>query len=443
MAYLEHPRKRRTIALTQLLALASPLACTADGGSDDSDDAAADGVRRCAEDDGSIGLPPGFCATVFSDDIGAPRHIAVSPAGVVFVADADAGVVALLDADDDGEAEQRERFGDGGGNGIAWHDGYLYFAHDDRIERWAMTDGELTPSGDAELLVSGLPKDGDHTSKTIVLDDAGSMFVNIGSATNTCQVDNREPGSPGIDPCPELAIRAGIWRFRADLVGQSATDGERWATGMRNAVALALEPGSGALVAVQNGRDQLFDNFPELFDDAQDDRLPGEELMLVQQGHDYGWPYCYYDGARDQMMLAPEYGGDGTMVGDCAAVDGPDAAFPAHWAPLSIHFYRGEMYPERYSGGAFVAFHGSRFEPDATGDLPGYNVSFAPFAGGRPTGEYELFADEFAGDARPLPDAAEHRPVGLAEAADGSMYITDDQGGRVWRVYYDLRRTPP
>ena len=437
-----------------IVALASPFACVVDVAGDDEAVSGGDDngstVRHCDANDGSITLPPGFCATVFADQVGKARHIAVSPGGIVFVALAgdegdDAGsfgVLALADDDDDGVADRTRRFADGHGNGIAWHEGHLYFARNDSIVRWAMEDGELAPHSHEEVLVSGLPDDGDHTAKSIVIGDDGSMFVNIGSASNACQIDNREPGSPGVDPCPELAVLAGIWRFPTEAGEQTADDGEQWAIGIRNANAMAIHPVTRRIVALQNGRDQLFDNWPTLFDDADDDRLPSEELLLVQQGHDYGWPYCFHDPDLGEMVLAPEYGGDGSDIGRCAEVDAPDAWFPAHWAPLGIHFYGGAMFPDRYRQGAFVTFHGSRFEPAATGQLPGYDVAFVPFQNGKPSGEHMIFADDFAGGARPLPDKAEHRPVGLAEAPDGSLYIGDDQGGRIWRVYYDLGRTP-
>ncbi len=441
---------RATAILAVALALASPLGCTSGAAlEDDGTGTGSDGAgeaRHCADDNGSITLPPGFCAAVFADEVGAPRHLAVSPGGIVFAALAepheDGGVLAMADDDDDGVADRQVYFGQGSGSGIAWKDGFLYFARDESIVRWAMAPDDLEPKGEPELLVAGLPEDGDHVAKTLVVDDAGTMFVNIGSASNACQLDNREPGSPGLDPCPELERRAGIWRFSADTPRQLGDDGERFATGIRNAVALTIDPTSGRLVALQNGRDQLFENWPELYDDADDDRLPSEELLLVQEGHDYGWPYCYHDAELGEMVLAPEYGGDGTMLGRCAAVDRPDAWLPAHWAPLSVFFMRGSMFPDRYREGAFVAFHGSRFEPEATGELPGYHVGFVAFENGRPTGDFHVFADDFAGGERPLPDAAEHRPMGLAEATDGSLYIGDDQSGRIWRVYYDLGRLP-
>lgn len=431
-------------AVTALAAGLALCACSIDFGDDDDDG------PRCADDDGSIALPDGFCAALVADDVGHARHMTVTPSGDLFIALADGdpmmgdetkgGVLALRDEDGDGTADRQIRFGDGGGNGIAWRDDVLYFAQNDRVLQWELPDGDLEPREDARVLVDGLPDDGDHTNKSIVFAPDGGMFVNIGSASNTCQVANRELESPGVDPCPELEIRAGIWHYPPDSLLRVSDEGERWASGVRNAVALAIEPTTGQLVAVQNGRDQLHENWPDLFTAEDDAMLPSEELFLVDRGADYGWPYCYHDGNLDQKVLAPEYGGDGETIGRCEAVEEPDATFPAHWAPLSIHFYRGEQFPAKYREGAFIAFHGNRFDPEPGEDLPGYSVEFAPFDGGRPTGEVLGFADDFAGDEGPLPDAAEHRPVGLAEAPDGSLYISDDKAGRIWRVYYGLHQ---
>jgi glucose/arabinose dehydrogenase len=397
---------------------------------------------RCDSENGGISLPDGFCASVVADDVGVARHMTVSPSGDLFVALADdmdgnkGGVMALHDIDDDGVADQRIRFGDAGGNGIVWRDDSLYFAQNDRIVRWDLPDGRLEPEGDAEIVVADLPDTGDHVNKTIVFDGEGAMFVNIGSASNSCQVENRAVESPGVDPCPELSVRAGIWRYGPDTEQRLASEGERYAMGVRNAVALAIEPTNGRLVAVQNGRDQLYENWPELYSAEDDERLPAEELFVVEEGGEYGWPYCYYDDRLDDKVLAPEYGGDGEEVGLCEAMVEPDTTYPAHWAPLSIHFYRGDMFPQDYRNGAFIAFHGNRFEPEADEELPGYSVEFQPFDGGRPESRYHEFADDFVGTDGPLPDSARHRPVGLAEAPDGSLYISDDVSGRIWRVFY-------
>ncbi len=394
----------------------------------------------CPGDNGGITLPAGFCASVFADDLGRARHMAVTPTGDVFVvidppqgATEPSHVVALRDADHDGAAEIKQIVADDGGNGIAWADGMLYVAPDDRIVRYALSDGDLVPTRGPEVVVSGLPATGDHHRKTIV-PVGGQLYVNIGSATNACQVENRVPHSPGIDPCPELCERAGVWRFSMAHLGQSMDSGHRVATGVRNANALGADT-RGNLWAAVNGRDQLHDNWPELFSLEQDMRLPSEEIFAIRDGDDHGWPYCYHDPIRGQMMLAPEYGGDGTIVGRCAHVATPALTMPAHWAPLGLTFYDGTQFPESFRGGAFIANHGSRFDVNGVGD-PGYNVVFVPFAGDSPSGSWESFATGFTGGGLPLPDAARHRPVALAVMPDGALLISDDKGGRIWKVTY-------
>ncbi len=401
--------------------------------------------KSCDENNGSITLPAGFCAAIFADGVERARHMVVTPSGDVYVATNDSmdgkvlgNVVALRDDDDDGHADVMEHFGDKGGNGIAWHDGKLYFGQNDRILRYTIPEGALVPEHQPDVVVSGLPATGDHVSKTIVVSENGELFVNIGSASNACQMENRVPLSPGIDPCVELETRAGVWRFDANGTDQTQHDGVRFAMGVRNAVALAIHPESHELVAVQNGRDQLHENWPELFTPNDDQRLPSEELFILMENADYGWPYCYHDADMNEKVLAPEYGGDGQIIDRCAHVEEPDVAYPAHWAPLGVHFYGGDQFPDHYRNGAFIAFHGSRFAPDAMGELPGYNVVFQPFTAAAASNTYEVFATDFAGNARPLPEQAKHRPVGLAERPDGSLYISDDHGGRIWRVFYRL-----
>jgi glucose/arabinose dehydrogenase len=446
---------RGLCAVLLMIGVAGSPACSGDddGGDVDGDDGGDDGdgvddgdgdggTAMCDPDDGSIALPEGFCASVFADQLGVARHMTVTPSGDVFVALANDGdvpgeVVALRDTDEDGIADQEERFGDSGGNGIAWRDDQLFFAEDDRIMRYELPDGELLPLDDGQVVVDALPADGDHVNKTIALTEGGEMMVNIGSESNSCQIENRAPGSPGQDPCDELAVRAGIWSFDPQGTDQVQEDGVHFAEGLRNMVALAVHPDTDALFGAQNGRDQLYDSWPEVYAPEDELDLPSEEVFLIDGELEYGWPYCYHDPFLGEKVLAPEYGGDGLAVDLCADMALPDYAFPAHWAPLGMMFYTGDMFPEAYQNGAFIAFHGSRFEPEATGDLPGYNVAFLPFDGDLPAaGDFEVFADEFAGDGRPLPDAAEHRPVGLAQGPDGSLYISDDHGGRIWRVIY-------
>jgi glucose/arabinose dehydrogenase len=392
----------------------------------------------CDPDNGGITLPEGFCATVFADGVGRPRHIVVAPNGDVFVALAGGrgqrgGVLALRDTNGDGKADVQEQFGDNGGNGIALRGEYLYFAPNDAVLRYRLPSGQLKASGRPDTIVAGLPADRNHAAKTIVVDNAGNLFVNIGSPSNTCQVQDRQPGSPGMDPCPELETRAGIWRFSADRLRQKQSDGQRYATGIRNAVALTIHPVNGGLYGMQHGRDQLYANWSNLFTAEQSAEKPSEELIRIQEGDDFGWPYCYHDPELGRKVLAPEYGGDGRTVGRCASAKQPLLAFPAHWAPNAILFYTGNQFPERYRNGAFIAFHGSWNRAP----LPqaGYNVVFVPFNGDRPAGTYEIFANGFAGE-NVQPGTARHRPTGLAQGPDGALYITDDAGGRIWRVVY-------
>jgi glucose/arabinose dehydrogenase len=416
-----------------------------DGGDDDGGSSAdaGGGSAPCAADNGGIALPDGFCAAVVARGIGRARHMTVTPSGDLFVAIAPSPdgstpgrIVALRDGDGDGDAEMQDTFGEPGGNGIAWRDGQLYLAANDRVLRFALPDGELAPAGEPELIVSGLATGADHPVKTVVLVGESDLLLNIGSATNSCQQMNRAVESPGIDPCPELDERAGLFRFDATLVGQTPADGARFAAGVRNANALTSDPDSGAIVGVINGRDELAQDWPELYTAEDDLVLPSEELAVFEEGQDWGWPYCYHDPLLDQKVLAPEYGGDGETIGRCEAVEEPALELPAHWAPLAIAIYTGEAFPDRYRGGAFIAFHGSRYAADPEGQTPGYNVLFVPMEGGTPAGTYEVFADDFAGPGRPLPDMAEYRPVGVAEAPDGSLYVSSDVAGTVWRIFY-------
>jgi glucose/arabinose dehydrogenase len=284
------------------------------------------------------------------------------------------------------------------------------------------------------VIVSGLPGTGDHARKNIQLDGRGSMFVNIGSASNACQVVNRALESPGVDPCPELPIRAGVWRFDAGRVGQVQAAGERFATGLRNIEALRYDAVRSALFGVQHGRDHLNDNWPTLFTEQQGADLPSEEFLRIDRGDDNGWPYCYHDWQQSLKVLAPEYGGDGSLVGRCAGLETPLMAFPGHWAPNDVLFYAGNQFPARYTRGAFVAFHGGFDRAPLPNE--GFNVVFAPFTGSVAQGTFEVFADGFTGGGSPLPAAALHRPMGLAEGPDGSLYISDDDGGRIWRVIF-------
>jgi glucose/arabinose dehydrogenase/mono/diheme cytochrome c family protein len=349
-------------------------------------------------------------------------------------------LVALRDTTGDGRADLIARFGDSvksggtGGTGIALYQGALYAEAHDKILRYPLQAGSITPSGTPQVVVDRLPMTGDHPMHPFAIDSSGALFMNSGSATNACQVQNRIPLSPGHRPCTELQTRGGIWRYDAKRTGQHFSPGGRYATGIRNAVGITVDSAGTGLYATQHGRDQLAENWPKLYTPVQGQNFPAEEVFRVERGADYGWPECYYDSAQAKLVLAPEYGGDGgKAIGRCATKGEPVAVFPAHWAPNDLLFYSGTQFPNRYRGGAFLAFHGSWNR--APGPQGGYNVVFVPFAGGKPTGKYEVFADGFAG-AQKEPGEAAHRPAGLAVGPDGALYISDDAHGRIWRVAY-------
>ena len=340
----------------------------------------------CARDNGGLTLPDGFCASVVAQDVGKVRHLAVGPGGELYAAVGGGflrgGIAAFRDRDGDGVMDERATFGPRDGNDVAVHDGHLYLALEDRVVRWRLTPGRLEPPGEPETVVSGLPDEGDHGAKALAFPGGSVLLVKIGSATNSCQRINRAAKSAGKDPCPELERHAGIWRFDADRAGQQFADGRRWATGMRNAEALAVQPGTGEVWAAIHGRDQLGDNWG--FSPEANAKNPAEELVQVAEGDDIGWPYCYYSNDAHRKVLAPEYGGDGRAVGRCERAKDPAIAFPGHWAPMSLAFYTGTQFGPAYAGGLFVAFHGSWNRAP----LPqaGFRVVFAPFADGKPGG---------------------------------------------------------
>jgi glucose/arabinose dehydrogenase len=395
---------------------------------------------ECDADNGGIELPAGFCALVAADRVGPARHLTVAPNGDLYVAleqtTQGGGIAALRDADGDGRMEQIERFGAQGGTGIDVHGDYLYFAPDALILRYRMRAGQLVPDRKPEVIVTGLPVQHQHAAKAFSFDDAGYLYVDIGAPSNACQAQDRAARSPGQDPCGQLDEHAGIWRFRADQLDQAApTQGKRYATGLRNGVANAWNTSTGKLYVVQHGRDQLSELWPKRFDDRERAELPAEEMFEVQEGDDFGWPYCYYDPQQQKKVLAPEYGGDGREVGRCDKTEQPILAFPAHWAPDDLLFYTGKQFPARYRDGAFVAFHGSWNRQPF--EQQGYSVAFVPFANGKPSADYEIFANGFTGvKTLRTPDEAAYRPVGLAQAPDGSLYISDSEKGRIWRVLY-------
>jgi glucose/arabinose dehydrogenase len=423
---------RRALAAGALaIVQIAPLHAQAPGGGSPPGAPACDPAAASA-----LRLPSGFCAVLVAE-VSRPRHLAVAENGDVYVSfqgrrDAPTpqergGVVILRDTNGDGRADVRSFVGDESGTGVALHGGSLYFATNTAVLRYRISNG--APVASPDTIVEGLPDRPGEPTKSIAFADDGSLLVSIGAASDAC-APPPVPGAPaasgppqkGDDPCRQLESRAGVWRFDAAKEHQRLEGAERWASGIRNAVALAWDPTTHALYGVSHGRSGLarWPGFP-----AQADvDLPGEEFLRMDRGREFGWPYCYFDPQQGHLVLAPEYGGDGRTVGRCTSKTAPIHAFPAHWGPGDLLFYTGSHFPARYRGGAFVALHG-RVNP---------GITFVPFAGGQPSGTHEDFARPAAGAA-----AAPLRPIGLAEGPDGSLYLAEDGAGRVWRIFYTGR----
>lgn len=400
-------------------------------------------------------LAKGFGALAVVDKIegGTTRHIVVDQSGTIFVKlerlkKGVNGIFQLRDTNGDGKADDIKSFGDYPGTGMAIYNGYLYASSDTSVYRYKMANGIVPETAQPEPIVTGLKLERQHASKSLAISPDGKLFVNFGAPSNACQEKDRQKDSKGQDPCPILENYAGIWLFDANKLNQHQRDGRRYASGIRNAVALDWNTAANSLYALQHGRDMLNTLYPDMYTAEQSAELPSEEFLMVKDGSDFGWPYCYYDHFQKKKVLAPEYGGDGKKEDRCAGKDKPIMAFPGHWAPNDVLFYTGNQFPARYKNGAFVCFHGSwNRAPMKQG---GYFVAFIPFGtDGRPSGNYEVFAENFAGlnpTNKPgstdlaSPGDAQHRPMGLAQGPDGSLYITDSVKGTVYRVMYSAKK---
>lgn len=389
-------------------------------------------------DNAGLTLPQGFSAIIVADNTGEARHIAVTKEGNIYVKLGSVkdgkGILYLQDENKDGKMEKKSGFGNYGGTGMALNNGYLYASSNTDVYRYKLNDkDEVENSAQPETIVTGLLDHGQHNSKSITFDNDDNLYVNVGAYSNSCQQQDRVPGSMGIQGCPILDSAGGIWQFKADKTDQHYGDGVHYATGLRNVVGLDWNKQDNALFVMQHGRDQLHDLFPKYYTTKQSAVLPAECMYEIHKGDNAGWPYIYYDQIQHKQILMPEYGGNGTKTPDRKYLD-PVMAFPGHLAPDGLLFYTGNQFPERYKNGAFIAFHGSwnrSPEPQA-----GYFVVFVPFKSGKPSGKWEIFADGFAGEKQLSPGSAKHRPCGLAQGPDGSLYVSDDSKGTIYRIMY-------
>jgi glucose/arabinose dehydrogenase len=328
---------------------------------------------------------PGFTVEVYAEGLSGARFMTLGPDGTVYLSLTREGrVVKLSDANAGGRADSAITVAQGldAPHGLAFRGDTLYVAETNRVIRFV--PGSARP----DVVVADLPHGGGHFTRTIVFGPSdGKLYVSVGSSCNVC--DERD------------ARRAAVLRYNADGSGEQI-----FAHGLRNSVGLAFDPATGELWGTNNDRDLLGDD------------LPPDRINILHQGGDYGWPRCYLPGHRN-----PEY-----PTADCDHLAPPAITFQAHSAPLGIAFSTGTQFPPEYRGGAFVAYHGSWNRTVPTG----YKVVYVRQQAGLP-----VAITDFITGFRPAgADAPWARPVDLLVLRDGSLLVSDDYSGRIFRVRY-------
>ena len=374
----------------------------------------------------TLQLPPGFTATVIAEGMGAPRHIAITRQGGVYLKLArlkDGKGIIYLRPDKNGKFIQQAAFGDYPGTGICIKGNFLYASSNEDVFRYPLDkNGEVLHADNPDKIITGLVNRKIDNSKSIVADNNNHIYVNAGSYINSCLLDPQSKKAP--NPCPLLDSVGGIWQFSANKLNQQYKDAVHYATGLKNVVGLDWNAATNSLFVMHHGRGDLDGLYPQLYTREQGSFLPAETMYEIKKGADAGWPYEYYDPFLHKRILAPEYGGDGKKPSTHKSIE-PAMAFPAHLGPNAILFYTGNLFPARYRNGAFIAFHSKSPELQK-----GYLVAFVPFKNGKPSGKWEIFADNF------LINKDQHKPCGLAQAPDGAIFITDDSNGSVYRIAY-------
>ncbi len=385
-----------------------------------------------SETSDSLDLPKGFSAAVLAKDLGKTRHLAVTETGTIYLnrsqlKDGNA-ILILKDTDNDGIYDQQRSFGSVPGTGIGIKKGYLYTSSNSAVFRYKLdSNSEVIDTENPDIVIKGLADHGRDNAKPFTFDDNSNIYVTIVSWNDPC----RDETGKGIMPCPILDSAGGIWKFSSDILNQSFSNGRRYASGVKNGVALSWNFQTNTLFTAVHGRGQFHDKYPQYYTAEHSAKLPAETLYELKNGDDAGWPYIYYDQFQKKKILAPEYGGDGKKTGGNSAVD-PIMTFPAHLGPNDLLFYTGNMFPAKYKNGAFIAFHGQSPELKR-----GYFIAFIPFKNGKPSGKWEIFADNFAGvDLAKPTGPIQHRPCGLAQGPDGALYVCDDLGGTLYKISY-------
>jgi glucose/arabinose dehydrogenase len=369
-------------------------------------------------------LPPGFSAELIASGLRSPRVVRVAPNGDLFVADSRASRVLVYRLGDPGEKPREAVFAKGLRQpyGIAFHPAdnpqWVYVANSDSVVRFPYKSGDLEASGKPETVVAGIPSNHHWTRDIAFSADGKTLFLSVGSGSNVAEDIGSAPDG-GLEAWSASAPLGAAWGSEQGRAEVRAFDpdgnNERVvATGLRNCSGMTVQPATGALWCVVNERDGLGDN------------VPFEYATTVRQGAFYGWPWTYIGEHED-----PRHAGERPDLGGKTTV--PDVLMQAHSAPLNIAFYEGANFPADYRGDAFVALHGSWNR----GARTGYKVVRLKFEDGKATGEYEDFMTGFV-----VSDAQVWgRPVGVAVANDGSLIVTEDGSGTIWRVVHDAAKS--
>ena len=366
------------------------LGCRADPGAQSSSPPAGQDTVLIAGH--ALYVQSGFHVNLFAEGLGGVRSLALGPGGAVFAALTGAGtIVKLVDANGDDVADvpaQTVLSGLDYPFGLAFRRDTMYFSEQTTVSRLDPGVG-ATPM----TLVSGIPSGG-HITRTIAFGPDNLMYLAVGSSCNVC------------DESPPDSMRAAVTQFNLDGSG-----GRIFARGLRNSVGLAFHPTTGELWANNNDRDNIGPTR------ATTDNVPPEHLNILKDGKWYGWPQCYLPGKPN-----PEYPGLG-----CSGVEPPAITDTAHSAPLGLAFYTGTTFPAAYQGDAFMTYHGSWNRSVPTGA----KVVRVRVQSGRPTA-----IEDFATGWQLANGSRWGRPVGLLVMPDGALLVSDDDGGRIWRITY-------
>lgn len=341
-------------------------------------------------------LPKGFQINVFAKDLGNPRKVAIAPDGNVYVTRREQGdVIALIDRNRDGRADEQRTVASNLEyiNGITIHKNRLYLVTD--RELYAANLGRGGKLGKPQLLINDLPDAGQHPNRTLGFGPDGLLYISVGSTCNACDETNEES---------------------ATLL-QVQPDGKKrtiYARGLRNTIGFAWHPQTGELWGMDHGSDWRGND------------QPPEELNLIQQGQNYGWPFCWGDRQPDVYLPSDPEGT--TKKEFCAKTAPPTLTYTAHSAPLDLVFYTANQFPQEYRNDAFVTMRGSwnRNPP------VGYKLVRVRYKDGKPV----AFEDFITGFLTKDGAAQFGRPVGLSVAPDGSLFFTDDTNGVIYRVTY-------